>query len=98
MDLRGLVSVLIGFINIVIPVVSSMALAFFLWGAARFIYRSGDSEGHGHDRDMLTWGLVALFVLFSLWGIIAFLQNAFLGAPASSITPAAHTGPAVLSI
>lgn len=99
MDLKGLVLVLVGFINTLIPVLASIALALFLWGTARFIYRSGSSEGHGHDRDMITWGLVALFILFSLWGIIGLLQNTLLpGGSSQGSAPVRQAPPATLSI
>jgi hypothetical protein len=55
------------------------ALLVFLWGLARFIMNVG-SEGKSEEgRNLMTWGLIALFVMLSVAGLIKFLQSALLG-------------------
>jgi len=51
--------------------------AFFIAGGIRFIYKSGDARGHGADKTILAWGLIALFILVSVWGILALLRQSF---------------------
>jgi hypothetical protein len=62
--------------NSVILLLSGIALLVFLWGCTKFIFESSSSEGHGRGKDMIIWGLVALFVLFSLGGILRFMREA----------------------
>jgi hypothetical protein len=71
MDLTGLVGQMIGVINTTIPVLASLALVFFLWGIVRYIHKAGDAGSKEGDRQIFIWGLVALFVMVSVWGIIA---------------------------
>lgn len=79
MTFKTLVANLIGLINYIVPVLIAAALAIFFWGLVRMIYRAGDAKGIGVDRQLMTWGLVGLFVMVSVWGIVRVLQEAFLG-------------------
>lgn len=60
-------------IDLLTPIVFSIALLFFFWGLATFIYKSGDDQEKGKNR--MLWGLIALFVMFSVWGILRFAQE-----------------------
>lgn len=77
--LRDVVELFISLINLVIPVLIAFALVLFLWGGVRYIYRSGDAHGKGADKEVLLWGLIALFVLVSIWGILRLLKESLLG-------------------
>lgn len=59
--------------DILIPLVFTLALLFFFWGVAKYIW----SEGQGKDdgRKIMIWGVVALAVMTSIWGIITFLST-----------------------
>lgn len=65
--------------NIVI-LLSSVAFILFLYGLVRFIFdrSNGNDKDLERDKTAMTWGLVALFVLVSVWGIIKMFQG-FLG-------------------
>lgn len=77
---RDVVMAVISLIDMVIPVLVALALVLFLWGAFRYVAKSSDAHGKGADKEALLWGLIALFVLFSIWGILRILNNTFLGA------------------
>lgn len=77
-DFSSVVACSIGIINVVIPILAGIALLLFLWGGVRYIYSSGEGE-HKEGREVLLWGLIALFVLFSVYGILRILSNEFLG-------------------
>ena len=65
--------------NLVI-LLSSVAFVLFLWGLVRFIYdrSNGDDTRLQKDKEAMGWGLAALFVVISIWGIIKMFQG-FLG-------------------
>ncbi len=65
--------------NLVI-LLSSVAFILFLWGLVRFIYdrSNGDDKRLEKDKEAMGWGLAALFVVISVWGIIKMFQG-FLG-------------------
>ena len=97
-DLIGAVGKLINVY--LLPLFMAVALLVFLWGLARFIFKvGGDEKAVEEGRNIMIWGLLALFVMVSIWGIISFFQTE-LGLPRSNIksgggyaTPAGYATP-----
>mgnify|MGYP001591996243 CR=1 FL=1 len=56
-----------------IPIVFTLALLFFFWGVVKYIWSEGQGKEDG--RKVMVWGIVALFVMSSVWGIVRFLQD-----------------------
>ncbi len=81
------VSNVVGLINMIIPVLATLALVIFFIGLVQYIWNSGDSSGKEKGRELILWGLIALLVLFSIWGILALLQVAFFGGSSGRIGP-----------
>ncbi len=79
----GFIKSLIALMNAIIPVLVIFAIAFFFIGLIRYIYNAGDAKGRSSGRTAIIWGLIGLFVIFSLWGILQFLTTAFF----PSLTP-----------
>jgi len=73
----GVVDVLVSLINMAIPVLAGLAVAIFFWGVVRYIYHEGDPHSKSQDKTIMMWGIIALFVLFSLWGILRLLSDSF---------------------
>lgn len=65
---------------------AAIAIAGFFYGIVIYLLgsRSGDSEKIKKGNSFVIWGLVALFVLSSLWGIIYIVQD-FFGVTNSTI-------------
>jgi len=61
--------------TILIPLVFTLALLFFFWGVAKYIWSEGQGKEDG--RKIMIWGVVALFVMTSVWGLVAFFQTEF---------------------
>jgi len=60
-----------------IAIVLAIALLVFLFGLVKFVFRVGGDEAAVTDgKKLMTWGLVALFVMTSVWGIVKFMQSA----------------------
>lgn len=59
----------------VVPVLVALALLFFFWGMAQWILNMADTEKHKEGKQRMIWGLVALFVIGSIGGLILILQN-----------------------
>ena len=53
----------------------ALAVVIFLFGVFKFITSEGDNKQGG--RELMFWGVVGLFVIFSIWGLVAILQNTF---------------------
>lgn len=52
-----------------------IALVVFIWGLVQFIYASGDEKAIEVGRERMVWGIVALFFVVSVWGIVGILQT-----------------------
>ena len=52
----------------------SLAFFFFFWNLFKFI-RAGDADSKEEAQGKMVWALVAIIVIVSLWGIIAFVRS-----------------------
>ncbi len=71
------VVILLSIINFATLVVIALSLVAFLWGLANFIRNADNDEEVKKGKKLMIWGLVALFVMFSIWGIINLLDDTF---------------------
>jgi hypothetical protein len=62
-------------LDIIVLIILALALVFFLWGVAKFILNAGDPEEQTKGKSIMFWGLIALFVMVSVWGLVNFIQN-----------------------
>lgn len=61
--------------NALTVVLSSIAIVVFFIGILRFIYNAGDTNARTAGRNTIIWGLISLFVLFSIGGIVQLLKS-----------------------
>jgi hypothetical protein len=64
-------------INIFVGVLAGIAILIFFWGLALFILRGDDKTEHKKGRRLMLWGLLGIFILFSVWGLVAMLGTIF---------------------
>lgn len=62
-------------INSLIPIVISIALLLFLIGIVRYVTAGGDEEARAAARGMIIFGIIALFVMVSVWGFVNILSR-----------------------
>jgi hypothetical protein len=58
----------------IIPLIFVLAFLFFLWGVLRFMMAS-DQKNKEESKKMVWAGLIGLFVMVSVWGIIKIVGN-----------------------
>lgn len=73
----------------------TLAFFVFLFGLARFILAAGDEKKIEGGKKIMLWGVIALFIMFSIWGIIQILSNVFFGGGTVGIPilPQSRPGP-----
>lgn len=59
-------------IDIALPIVVAVGLLAFFWGLVKYIFTEAKEAG----TKLMIWGLVALFVMVSVWGLVRFIGNA----------------------
>lgn len=74
-DLAGFFIVEI--VNNVIILIIALAVAYFLWGVAKYILHSGDAKAREEGRNMIIYGIIAIFVMVSIWGFVNLLNATF---------------------
>lgn len=79
-DLFDLFDDVLKVIDYLVLMVLALALVFFLWGMTQFIRNADSEEGRKNGKQVMLWGLIALFVMTSVWGIIHFLQSDIFGS------------------
>ena len=75
-NFSDLVDIFIELIQAVLPVIAALALLVLLWGLAKFIFKiGGDEKALGEGKNLMKWGLIALFILVSFWSILALVHS-----------------------
>ena len=74
-DLVGYVTCIIG--KSVIPLIFSLAVAMFVWGVVQFVINSNEEVKKEKGRQFMVWGIIALAVMVSVWGLVRVLGNTF---------------------
>ena len=75
-NIANLVGDAAGIVSLLIPFVLGLAVLAFFWGIAKYVLAAGNEEKKAEGRNVMIWGVVAIFVAVSLWGFVNFLQNA----------------------
>jgi len=60
-------------VKIATPVVFGMAILAFFWGVSRYVF-SQSTEKKQEAKGVLLWALIAVFLMASIYGIVALLQ------------------------
>ena len=68
-NLTQLISFSCDILNRLIPVLIAVALVVFFWGLIQYI------RTHKNGKEIMIAGLVGLFIMVSVWGIIRIAQN-----------------------
>jgi hypothetical protein len=74
-DLGDIIQMFIDLIKLAIPVMFGLALLVFFKGLIAFIAKSGDAKTHEEGRSLMIWGVIALFVMVSVFGILRFFYS-----------------------
>ncbi|KKR70174.1 MAG: hypothetical protein UU13_C0012G0020 [Candidatus Nomurabacteria bacterium GW2011_GWB1_40_7] len=62
----------------VIPLIFALAMVFFVWGVVKFfIINAGEEAKRAEGKQYMIWGIVALAVMLSIWGLVAVLGTTF---------------------
>ena len=64
-------------VSAALPIVAGLALLGFFWGLVQFIFSAGDEGKKDAGKSHMIWGIVALFVMVSVWGLVNFIGGAF---------------------
>ncbi|MES2202874.1 MAG: hypothetical protein V4474_00920 [Patescibacteria group bacterium] len=76
----SVIAYLVGILNQLVGVLAAAAVLLFMWGAFQYVYQSSGGKSAGSRRKTMVWSLVALFILFSIWGILRIACDSLLAS------------------
>ncbi len=82
-DFQGIVSLIISSIlNPVVALLVGAAVVYFMWGVLTYVKRGSEEGDREKGIQMMSYGIMAIFVMVSVWGLVYILINTFqLGNP-----------------
>lgn len=66
-----------GILDLVVPILMVLALIYFFVGLVKYIMSAGDEESKSAGRSIMINGVIALFVMAAVWGLVAVIANTF---------------------
>ena len=69
-DAADIVDTIGGLITSITPIIVALALLYFFWGLAKYVLSAGDEDKKTEGRNVMIWGIIALFVMVSVWGLV----------------------------
>ena len=75
-NIETLVQSIGNLVGLALPIVVAIALLAFFWGLVKFIFAQGNEEAKADAKKIMLWGIIALFVMVSVWGLVLFIGNA----------------------
>ena len=74
----------------VLPLLFMFAFVSFIWGVVQFMLNSDEEAKREQGRQFMIWGIIAIAVIGSIWGLVGILTKTFnLGsvAPQQDVSP-----------
>ena len=75
-------------LNFALAILIGVAIATFFWGLVKYLFTAQGGPEQSKASTIMVWGLVALFFMLSVFGIVRFLQVTF-GLGVTPIDPPA---------
>lgn len=60
----------------IIMIIFTAGFFLFVWGLVQFLWNL-DEGSHEEGKRHMVWGIVGMFVMVSVWGILMLLQQTF---------------------
>ena len=67
-------------IDPVIVIIFAAGFFLFVWGLVEFLMALNDDargQRHGNGQRHMIWGIIGMFIMISVWGILNLLDNTF---------------------
>ena len=72
--------------NPLVGILMALALIYFFVGIVKYMQSVGDETKRKEGVNMMTYGIIALFVMVSVWGLVNVLKKTF-NLPDTQVKP-----------
>lgn len=69
------IEIIKGILNTIVPLLIAVAVVIFLVGVVKYITAGADEEKRTEARNTMIFGIVGLFVMVALWGLVNILVS-----------------------
>jgi len=76
-DVNSLTYKLTNIGNVVIEILIAFAVIYIIFNVIRYIMKADKPEERNAIGGAILWGIVGLFVILSIWGLVRILTNTF---------------------
>lgn len=74
-QIYGILNIVRNILNIVVPILITLGIIYFIAGVIKYV-TAKDEDAQKEGRTMIISGIIGLFVIVSIWGLIRFLGTA----------------------
>lgn len=74
--ISGLFTFAGGVLNRIVPLIISLAVVYFIFNVFKYAV-AGDEDKKAEAKKHMIWGIIGIFVMVSVWGLVAILQATF---------------------
>lgn len=64
-------------LNRAVPILIAFAVVYFLYGVFSYIMASDDDDKRGKAKNVIVYGIILIFVMVSVWGLVNLLVGSF---------------------
>jgi hypothetical protein len=75
-SVNGVISKFEELVNAAIPVLITLAVLYIIYAVVRYMI-AGNEEDKGKSKGMVGWGVLGLFIILSIWGLVNILVGTF---------------------
>ena len=75
-DVDSILGTVTNILNSIIPIIIGLAVVYFLWGVFGYVTAGADDKKK-EARDVMIYGIIAIFVMVSVWGLVNLLVDTF---------------------
>ncbi|OGZ06953.1 MAG: hypothetical protein A2942_01310 [Candidatus Lloydbacteria bacterium RIFCSPLOWO2_01_FULL_50_20] len=83
-------SIISYYVSLLVPLLLAVAIVLFFWGLVKFIANASDEAARESGKNLMIWGMIAIFVMVAFWSIIGYVQSS-LGVSGNINTGSAPT-------
>ncbi len=60
-----------------VSIALSFAMVYFIWGVVQYVLSSDSVEERKKSKQVMLWGVLIMFVIVSVWGLVGFTRTLF---------------------
>ena len=76
-DIQNILNEVNSFFQNVAPVLLGVLVLLFLWGLTKYVLQTDSVEGKESAKNIMIWGLVTIFIIVTMWGLVGILIDLF---------------------